>query len=418
VNVSPTGSGNITSPGFSFQPTTYPAVYTCSKDYALTAVPASSTYVFDHWGGSYSGTSNPLNVSIRDGEKSVTAYFIANTDNDGDGYSTGEGDCNDHDPTVHPGATEICGDGKDNDCDGIIDEGCPQSINAPSSLTAKAKSSTQIALGWKDNSSNESGFVIYQKTGNCDSTNSWTSIASISQNSTTLTVSGLSPNATYAFKVKARNATLNSPYSNCAFAKTALSGTPPAPTNLKATSMSSSRVDLTWSDNSTNETGVKIYRKIGSAGVWTLVKQTTTNVKSFIDNTAANNSSATIYYYYVLALNGSGSSPSSNTAIVPFQPVNLIVDKGTVAGSIKLTWTDKSSNETGFEIWRKSGECSSTATWVKVAAVGTNKTTWTDTGRISGSDYAYKIRAYIKSGSVLPGYGYSLWSACSAESAP
>jgi len=417
VNVSPTGSGNITSPNFSFNPTTYPAVYTCSKDYTLTAVP-NSGYAFDHWGGSYSGTSNPLNVTIRDGEKSVTAYFIANTDSDGDGYTTGEGDCNDHDPTVHPGATEICGDGKDNDCDGAIDEGCSQNVTAPSSLTAKAKSSTQIILGWKDNSSNETGFAVYQKTGNCDSAYSWTQIATIPPNSTSATVSNLSPNTAYAFKIKAYNGTVNSSYSECASAKTGLTGTPPAPTNFKATSVSSSNVKLEWNDNSTNETGFKIYRKIGSAGVWTLLKTTVANVKSFSDPTAATNTSTTIYYYYIVAYNASGNSPSSNTAIVAFQPVNLIADKGTVAGSIKVSWTDKSSNETGFEIWRKSGECSSTATWVKVAVVGINKTAWTDTGRISGSDYAYKVRAYIKSGSVLPAYGYSLWSSCSSESAP
>jgi hypothetical protein len=39
------------------------------------------------------------------------------------GYVTASGDCNDGDNTVYPGASELC-DGKDNDCDTQIDEGC------------------------------------------------------------------------------------------------------------------------------------------------------------------------------------------------------------------------------------------------------------------------------------------------------
>ncbi len=51
------------------------------------------------------------------------ACSVPPTDDDGDGFATD--DCAPRDASVHPGATEICEDGVDQDCDGRVDEACP-----------------------------------------------------------------------------------------------------------------------------------------------------------------------------------------------------------------------------------------------------------------------------------------------------
>ena len=129
---------------------------------------------------------------------------------------------------------------------------------------------------------------------------------------TTYSASGLSPTTTYYYQVLAYNSAGNSANSNTASATTPILTVPAPPSNLTAIAVSSTQVNLAWTDNSGNETGFKIDRATSSDFSQNLVTVTTTaNVTSYVDTVGDN----TTYYYRVRATNSSGDSASTNTAI-------------------------------------------------------------------------------------------------------
>jgi hypothetical protein len=82
-------------------------------------------------GGSYVGLTFARAVSrlvISSGGDGIgldelTPLLASATDDDGDGWTDDEGDCDDGDPTRNPDATELLGNAIDDDCDGIVDAG-------------------------------------------------------------------------------------------------------------------------------------------------------------------------------------------------------------------------------------------------------------------------------------------------------
>jgi hypothetical protein len=112
-------------------------------------------------------------------------------------------------------------------------------------------------------------------------------------------------------------------------------------------------------------------------------------------------------YTLVVAGYDNCPSPPSASRSVYFNnqaPINLSAPtsfKGAVLSStsVKVTWTDASSGELGFEIWRRKVTGSSSYTpWTMPVLTGANASSFTDTGLEPSSTYHYKIRAAGKDG--------------------
>ena len=269
----------------------------------------------------------------------------------------------------------------------------PTIPTAPSSLTATAMSSSQIDLAWTDNSSNEDGFKIERKLS-ADPT--YTQIATVPANSTTYSSTGLSSSTLYLYRVRAYNTGGNSSYSNTASATT-FPPAPNAPTALDATTISFSQINLIWTDNSTNEDSFRIERSLNLLSGYTPIASVGANVTSYA-NTGL--SSSTEYFYRVLAKNTGGLSAYTNVDSATTDPAppnapSVLTANAASNDQINLSWTDNSSDETGFriEIATVSG-----GPFTEITTVGANVTTYASTGLDPNTAYFYRVRAYNVSG--------------------
>jgi len=249
---------------------------------------------------------------------------------------------------------------------------------APSGFGGSA-APTSCSLSWTNNSASQTGIEIYRD-GVLITT---TGAAATSYDDT-----GLTPAVTYSYEIRAVNGTTASATVGPLELFTA--DPPNAPSLLTMTPLSTTKIRLNWQDNSSNETGFKVYGK-ASGGVYALVATLGAGVQTYEWTGLTSN---TVYYAKVLAYNTSGNSAYSNevyasTFAAIATPTGLTV---TAFGdqTLEILFQDNSELEDDHRLERS--DDGSTG-WAEIVTLPPNCNFYRDTTLGDGAQKWYRVRA-------------------------
>jgi hypothetical protein len=181
-------------------------------------------------------------------------------------------------------------------------------------------------------------------------------------------------------------------------------GTPPtAPSGLSVASADNSQtLTVSWTDNSSDETGFEVERSNDGVGGWSLINTTSAGATSYADNLGA---WSTQRYYRVRAVNSYGNSAYTsvgNAKTAPQAPTAGTCTATSNSNNLTVTWTDNSSDESSFRIERSNDGVSG---WSEINSVSAGVQTFTDStiGARDTTRY-YRVRAKRDSDTRYSGY--------------
>jgi hypothetical protein len=272
----------------------------------------------------------------------------------------------------------------------------------PAYAGADVLSSTSLRVRWTDNASDETGYFVYRYANGVSTP--VPGCPTTTPNITSCVDTGLAPDTMYLYYVYAwiAGGGYTTPPSFLVARTPANTPTPPSLVSAVATGPTSARVS--WIDNSTNETGFKVYRYNGSA----YVAQTTVGpniTEAAITDPTMN--TGTYQVFLVTALHPTGeiyadtyiySNALTGTAGTLSSPTNI--KAAAVSGTTAtITWADNATNETGYVIYRSTA---TNTTMVNCPTTTPNLQTCTDSGLTPGTFYSYTVYPWASGA-----YGYN-----------
>ena len=167
-----------------------------------------------------------------------------------------------------------------------------------------------------------------------------------------------------------------------------------APIVLTALAVSTSQINLSWTNSSNKVAGLYVERSLSSRGPWKRIISVPANATSCASSGLA---AATTYYYRVMANDAPHSNVASATTLsraTDRAPNNLSATASS-SNQIDLSWSDYAGDITGFKIERCEGKgCSN---FIEIASVAANVTSFQNTDLTALTSYSYRVRAYKES---------------------
>lgn len=288
-------------------------------------------------------------------------------------------------------------------------------VAAPTLISATANATgTSVALRWTDNANNETAYWVDTTTsaGTTRTTITRTAAQGTSTG-TALTANIVTvPGSLYTFTITAVDVQGTATSTSAPVTATIdLSPVAPtaAPSGLAAALTSATNVRLTWLDNASNENSylVTITNTTAVPNVMTTATVTRTAALSLATGGTVTYNAPVVagnsYSFSVVAqttrygqtVASAAAGPVTMDVTAPLAPTTVAAAAGAVAGQVVVTWVDASSNESGFTVQRSLLNTAGTlwGAWGNAGTVAANVTTFTDTGRITGRQYRYQVRA-------------------------
>jgi fibronectin type 3 domain-containing protein len=273
-----------------------------------------------------------------------------------------------------------------------------QAPGGPLGLGAAPASATSVNLTWTNTATNQTGFHLDRATDGGFTQNFITESLPATPNSFTDTATGLAPGDTFYYRIRAFNTAGDSVNSNVASVTIPLA--PAKPTNAAVTNVTTSEIDLSWTDNAGRATDSYQILRAVNHGAFSLYatlpafNNPPPNTYTWSDTSV---SPGTFYEYHIEAVNISGHNDFSgtNATTLTLAPTGLTATGGN--NVVNLSWTAP-TGAVSYNIYRGTAAGGEATTPL---ATGVTTTSYSDSTAVNGTTYFYTVTAVNGNASPL-----------------